>query len=84
MTESETVKTVVEGGATIQVTSHNISDSDEEDGNVYNVKVILASNTSFILWFPHTGYCLGNNFKLSPTDIQTCHYIIISHSVVLL
>ncbi|XP_039765890.1 uncharacterized protein DDB_G0284459-like isoform X2 [Pararge aegeria] len=39
MAGSETVKTVVEGGATIQVTSHEISDSDEEDGNVYNVKI---------------------------------------------
>lgn len=41
ITDSESVKTVVEGGATIQVTSHDISDTDEEDGNVYNVKVSL-------------------------------------------
>ncbi|XP_023949082.2 zinc finger protein 717 isoform X2 [Bicyclus anynana] len=39
LSEPDTVKTVVEGGATIQVTSHDISDSDEEDGNVYNVKI---------------------------------------------
>ncbi|XP_061382934.1 RE1-silencing transcription factor-like isoform X2 [Danaus plexippus] len=33
------VKTIVEDGTTIQVSSQDISDSDEEDGNVYNVKI---------------------------------------------
>lgn len=49
---------MVEGGATIQVTSHDISDTDEEDGNVYNVKV------SFHL------YSLLNNLR-GPLPIDT-------------
>lgn len=35
----EVMKTVVEGGATVQVTSQDASDSDEDDGNVFNIKV---------------------------------------------
>ncbi|XP_026323791.1 RE1-silencing transcription factor-like isoform X2 [Hyposmocoma kahamanoa] len=33
------VKTVVEGGATVEVTSQDASDSEEDDENVYNVKI---------------------------------------------
>ncbi|CAH2099866.1 unnamed protein product [Euphydryas editha] len=37
--QSKVVKTVVEGGATVQVTSQDNSDSDDDEGNVYNVKI---------------------------------------------
>lgn len=37
MNEIDIVKTLE--GATVQVSSHDNSDSDEEDGNVYNIKV---------------------------------------------
>lgn len=34
------MKTVVEGGTTVQVTTHDVSDSEEEEEeNVYNVTV---------------------------------------------
>lgn len=39
------VKTVVEGGATVEVTSQDASDSEEDDENVYNVKVNYTLNT---------------------------------------
>ncbi|CAH0722603.1 unnamed protein product, partial [Brenthis ino] len=38
MNEIDIVKTL-EGGATVQVSSHDNSDTDEEDGNVYNIKI---------------------------------------------
>lgn len=41
--ERAVMKTVVEGGATIQVTAHE-SDSDEDDENVYNVKIADESD----------------------------------------
>ncbi|XP_045455087.1 RE1-silencing transcription factor A-like [Melitaea cinxia] len=37
--QSKVVKTVIEGGATVQVTSQDNSDSDDDEGNVYNVKI---------------------------------------------
>ncbi|XP_037300508.1 RE1-silencing transcription factor isoform X3 [Manduca sexta] len=38
--EVSVVKTVIEGGATVQVTTHDESDTDaEDDENVYNIKV---------------------------------------------
>ncbi|XP_026484598.1 uncharacterized protein LOC113392395 isoform X4 [Vanessa tameamea] len=36
---NKVVKTVVEGGATVQVTSQDNSDSDDDEGNVYNIKI---------------------------------------------
>lgn len=39
MNEIDIVKTLE--GATVHVSSHDNSDSDEEDGNVYNIKVWL-------------------------------------------
>lgn len=40
------VKTIVEGGATIEVTSQDMSDSEEDEENVYSVKVNII-NTRF-------------------------------------
>lgn len=37
--QSKVVKTIVESGATVQVTSQDNSDSDDDEGNVYNVKI---------------------------------------------
>lgn len=42
------VKTVVEGGTTVEVTSQDASDSEEDDENVYNVKVNLTSLILFL------------------------------------
>ncbi|XP_053601420.1 zinc finger protein pita-like isoform X2 [Plodia interpunctella] len=42
----EVMKTVVEGGATVQVTSQDASDSDEDDGNVFNIKIDRSDNGS--------------------------------------
>lgn len=53
MNEIDIVKTL-EGGATVQVSSHDNSDTDEEDGNVYNIKVTKANvnkKTAFYLCF---------------------------------
>ncbi|XP_046971150.1 RE1-silencing transcription factor-like isoform X5 [Vanessa cardui] len=36
---NKVVKTVVEGGATVQVTSQDNSDSDDDEGNIYNIKI---------------------------------------------
>ncbi|XP_050358084.1 uncharacterized protein LOC126778494 isoform X3 [Nymphalis io] len=37
--QNKVVNTVVEGGATVQVTSHDNSDSDDDEGNIYNIKI---------------------------------------------
>lgn len=37
------MKTVVEGGATVQVTAQESDSEEEDDENVYNVKVIIIS-----------------------------------------
>lgn len=51
MFQSKVVKTIVESGATVQVTSQDNSDSDEDEGNVYNVKV--SNYLKFFLLITH-------------------------------
>lgn len=41
------VKTIVEGGATVQVTSQDDDESDEEDAGFYHVKVPIPYFTIF-------------------------------------
>lgn len=68
--ELAVMKTVVEGGATVQVTAANGSDSEEEDDeNVYNVKVNIIFKV-FIVFLKPTYNVVQFKIKKSEIDFK--------------
>lgn len=64
------MKTVVEGGATVQVTAANGSDSEEEDDeNVYNVKVNIIFKV-FIVFLKPTYNVVQFKKKIKKSEID--------------